>query len=275
MKRIALSAPAGDAPGAVKGAGVPPSMPPARSLTEVLVVLALPAFVVVVWAITAAVVDNLVFPGPLEAIRGLLLDLGREGYRASILTTVRLLLLSWVISVVGGALIGFGLGLSAFWSRVFATPMFAFYCVPLVTLYPVFILFLGIGEQVRVVFAIAHALPPMALLVMGATVSIDKNLLKLADALTLPWHARLTKIIIPALVPTLASGARIALGLTMIGLILAGMVSATSGLGHELVNNIANARVDRITGQIIFIVILAVVPGLLLRGVEQRVSRYQ
>jgi len=247
----------------------------ARVLTETLVVLALPAFVFVVWAIMAAIIDNVVFPGPLEAIRGLASDLGREGYRSSILTTIRLLLLSWAISVVAGALIGFGLGLSPFWSRVFATPMFAFYCVPLVTLYPVFILFLGIGEESRVAFAIAHGLPPMALLVMGATSGIDKNLLRLADALTLPWHSKVTKIIIPALVPTLASGARIALGLTMIGLILAGMVSATSGLGHELVNNIANARVARITGQIIFIVILAVIPGLFLRWLEQRLSRHR
>src|SRR5690606_16209308 len=104
------------------------------------------------------------------------------------------------------------------------------------------------------------------------TAGMDRNLLKLGDALKLPWYLKLTKIIIPALVPTLVSGARIALGLTMIGLILAGMVSATSGLGHELVNNIANARVARITGQIIFIVILAVVPGLFLRWLEQRMA---
>lgn len=274
MKKTALAA-SGETPAAAHGAAGTPSTPLARALGGTLMVIVLPAFVILIWAITAAAVDNLVFPGPLEAFQGLILDLGREGYRASILTTVRLLLLSWIISVVAGALIGFGLGLSAFWSRVFATPIFAFYCVPLVTLYPVFILFLGIGEQVRVVFAIAHALPPMALLVMSATVGIDKNLLKLADALTLPWYSKLTKIIIPALVPTLVSGARIALGLTMIGLILAGMVTATSGLGYELVNNIANARVARITGQILFIIVLAVIPGLFLRWLEQRVSRYR
>ncbi|WP_244978341.1 ABC transporter permease [Castellaniella defragrans] len=265
----------GKEPGTVACAGSAACAPLARVLDETIVVLALPAVVLLIWAVIAALVDNVVFPGPLEAIRGLMLDLGREAYRESILTTVRLLLLSWIISVAAGALIGFGLGLSAFWSRVFAAPMFACYCVPLVTLYPVFILFLGIGEQVRVVFAIAHALPPMALLVMGATAGIDRNLLRLADALTLPWHTKLTKIIIPALIPTLASGARIALGLTMIGLILAGMVSAASGLGHELVSNIANARVARITGQIMFIVILAVVPGLFLRWLERRVSRYR
>lgn len=252
-----------------------PSSPLVRVLNNVFIVLALPVLVFVAWAIIAAIVDNLVFPNPFEAIQGLIADFGREAYRTSVLTTIRLLLVSWVISVVGGALIGFGLGLSSFWSKVFATPMFAFYCIPLVTLYPVFIIFLGIGELARVVFAIAHGLPPMALLVMGATASIDRNLLRLADALKLPWYSRLTKIIIPALIPTLVSGARIAFGLTMIGLILAGMVTATSGLGHELVNNIANVRVARITGQIIFIIILAVIPGLLLRWLEQRLLRYR
>lgn len=267
MRRAALAV-----PGKSSGALASDGQALHGMLGNVLVVLALPVLVFVVWAIVAALVDNLVFPNPFEAVQGLISDFGREAYRASILTTIRLLLVSWIISVVGGALIGFGLGLSAFWSKVFATPMFAFYCIPLVTLYPVFIIFLGIGELARVVFAIAHALPPMALLVMGATANIDRNLLRLGEALKLPWYSKLAKIIIPALVPTLVSGARIALGLTMIGLILAGMVSATSGLGHELVNNIANARVARITGQIIFIVILAVIPGLFLRWLEQRVS---
>jgi len=54
------------------------------------------------------------------------------------------------------------------------------------------------------------------------------------------------------------------------------MISATSGLGHELVLNIANVRVDRITGQVLLIVVIAVIPGLLLRSLETKVtSRYK
>ncbi|MCU1546721.1 MAG: putative transporter, rane spanning protein [Homoserinimonas sp.] len=247
-----------------------------RPLAQMGTLVVLPVIIFIVWAIVATVVDSLVFPHPGQALAGLWLDLQRESYRSSILSTVTLLLIGWALAAVIGTLVGFGLGLSQFWSAVFATPLFALYSIPKVTLYPVFLIFLGIGEESSVAFAFFHGVFPMALLVMAATAAMDKNLLKLADVLVMPWHVKLRKILIPALLPTIVTALRIAFGLTLMGLILAGMFSATSGLGHELVNNIAFVRIDRIAGQVLFIVILAIIPGLTLRWLETRVTlRYQ
>ena len=45
---------------------------------------------------------------------------------------------------------------------------------------------------------------------------------------------------------------------------------------HELVLNIANVRVNRILGQLMLIIVIAVVPGFLLRALEVHVtSKYQ
>lgn len=235
--------------------------------------LVLPVVVFVIWAVVAASLNSIVFPGPVEALQGLWTDLGRANYRTSLLSTCIELLIGWALAAVVGALVGFGLGLSRFWSSVFATPLFALYSIPKVTLYPVFLLFLGIGQESRITFAFFHGVFPMALLVMAATAAMDRNLLRLADALVLPWHAKMQKILIPALLPTIVTALRTAFGLTLMGLILAGMFSASSGLGHELVNNIANVRVERITGQVLMIVVLAVVPGLTLRWLENRVTQ--
>lgn len=238
-------------------------------------ILIVPAIVVAIWWVVAIIVPSSVLPTPLESMQGLLIDLGTESYRANIATTVRLLAIAWVLSIVIGGLSGFALGLSRFWSSVFSTPLFAIYSLPLVTLYPVFLLLSGIGETTQTIFAFAHGVIPMALLVMGATQNIDKNLLRLGESLVLNRWATLRKIVIPPLIPTIVTAARMAFGLTVIGLLLAGMISAKSGLGYELVNNIANVRMSRITGQVVFIVVLAVVPGLLLRALERRMtSRY-
>lgn len=247
-----------------------------RPLPALANLLILPIVLILVWWVVAVVLDSAVFPNPLQAVQGLMVDFGREQYRESIGTTLGLLVIGLVAAAVLGVLVGFALGLSKFWAGVFATPISALYSVPLVTLYPIFLIFLGIGVESRVVFAFFHSFFPMALLVMAATASIDRNFLKLADVLVLPWHAKLRKILIPALLPTLVTALRVAFGLTLLGLLLAGMISATSGLGHELVLNIANVRVGRISGQLLFIVVIAVIPGLLLRWLETRVtSRYQ
>lgn len=96
----------------------------------------------------------------------------------------------------------------------------------------------------------------------------------LSLALLAPPASR--KIIIPALLPGLVTALRVAFGLTLLGLLLAGIISATNGLGHELVLNIANVRVNRILGQLMLIIVIAVVPGFLLRALEVHVtSKYQ
>lgn len=238
-------------------------------------VLVLPMVIFLAWAIIAVIVDSAVFPGPWQSLNRLTEDLSQPGFQESIWSTVQLLLLGWLLAVVVGTLAGFALGLSEFWSSVFSTPLFALYSIPKVTLYPVFLLFLGIGDTSRLAFAFFHGVFPIALLVMAATQSMDKNYLKLADVLVMPWYMRLRSILIPALLPSIVTALRIAFGLTLLGLILAEMFSAESGLGRELVSNVANVRIDHIAGQVVFIAFIAVIPGFALRWLEKRVtSRY-
>jgi len=110
------------------------------------------------------------------------------------------------------------------------------------------------------------------LLVMGATATLDQKLVRLGDALQLTWWQRVVKIALPALLPTVLVSLRISFGLTFLGLILAEMFSADIGLGRELVNNVANVRVEQIAGQVLFIGLLALGPVLLLLAVERRLK---
>jgi ABC-type nitrate/sulfonate/bicarbonate transport system permease component len=241
-------------------------------LRQIAVLLVVPICILVGWAVVAAVVDSLVFPGPVEAIKGLIQDLQRPEYRDSVLTSVRLLAISWVLAAVVGAVVGFALGQSQFWSKVFQTPLFALYSIPKVTLYPVFLLLLGLGEPSRIVFAFLHGVFPVALLVMGATATLDHKLVRLGDALQLSWWQRVVKIALPALLPTVLVSLRISFGLTFLGLVLAEMFSADIGLGRELVNNVANVRVEQIAGQVLFIGLLAIGPVLMLLAIERRLK---
>lgn len=109
-----------------------------RAAASVGWVLVLPIVLLVLWWMTATIVDSAVFPDPFESFAQLGRDLGNPGFQASILSTVRLLVIGWTLAVVVGTLVGFALGLSSFWSAVFATPLFALYSIPKITLYPVF-----------------------------------------------------------------------------------------------------------------------------------------
>src|SRR5674476_392378 len=114
-----------------------------RMLAGLARLLVVPIIVFALWALAADILESSVFPGPIESMQGLGVDLGRESFRASIFATLRSLTIAWLLAAVVGTLGGFLLGLSTFWSRVFETPLFALYSIPKVTLYPVFLLFLG------------------------------------------------------------------------------------------------------------------------------------
>ena len=247
-----------------------------RWLKQLAILMALPIILIILWQIWAWVSPSIVFPSPLESLRSIASDFGRKSYWNNVHVTVQLVLMSWAIAVGAGVLLGFVLGLSRFWSGVFETPMFAIYSMPLVTLYPVFILLLGIGAVSRVAFAVAHGLFPVALLVMGAVRDIDRNLLKLSDVLVVPWHFKIMKIIVPSLISPVVTAIRLSFGLVTIGMLLAEMISSDVGIGYELIQNVEQVRLQNIVGQVAVIVVIAIVPGLILRWLEERTtSRYQ
>lgn len=238
-----------------------------------LVLLVLPAVLMTTWAVTAAVVDSLVFPGPLDSIRGLAEDLGNPRYLSNLLATGKLLLIAFALSAVVGATVGFIIGVLSFWHRVLETLLYSIYSIPKITLYPIFLLFLGIGDISRVSFAFFHGVFPMMLMVMGATAHLDRTYLRLAAATQLTWWHLARKILLPALLPTVVTALRLSFGLTLLGLILAEMFSSSTGVGYELVRNVAQLRIDHIAGQVLLLAALAVWPSALLRWVEVRVHR--
>lgn len=237
--------------------------------------IALAAVVVAAWWIVAALADSSVFPTPSESMQSLAEDLGRPRFIDSIVSSVRVLAIAFVAAGMVGALLGMLLGLSSFWSAVVLPVVYAFNSIPKITLYPIFLLFLGIGDFSRGTFAFVSGVLPMFLIVVEATAAVQRLHLKLAASLNLGWFRLLVHIVVPSVLPALVSALRLTFGLTFLGLLLAEMFSGSSGLGFEILRNVALARMENILGEVILIAVMALIPTLLLQGLEKRVtSRY-
>lgn len=236
----------------------------------------LAAALVVTWTFTAALADSAVYPGPLSALASLRSDLSDSRFLGSVADTARVLALSYVAATAAGAIGGMLLGLSAFWSRAILPIVYALNSVPKIVLYPIFLLFLGIGDPSRGAFAFVSGALPMFLIMVEATAGVSRLHLKMAASLGMSRWTLLRRIVAPSVLPSLASGMRLCFGLTLIGLLLAEMFSGSSGLGYELLRNLSLARVENIIGQVILIGFLALVPTLTLQLLELRVrNRYE
>lgn len=227
--------------------------------------------VLVGWHAAAVALDSAVFPTPVEAAGTLVTDLGSGSFLASLLETLALLVVSYGLAVVVGSVLGFLVGLSTFWSDALSPLIYAVYSIPKITLYPLFLVFLGLGEVSRAGFAFLHGVIPMMLIILGATTGVDRTHLKLAASLRLSTPRVIRQIVIPSVVPSAVTGMRLTFGLTFLGLLIAELLGGSAGLGGELLRNVQLVRMGHIVGEVVLIAIIALVPTMLLLRLERRV----
>jgi len=236
---------------------------------------AFPATLVLVWWLVAASVDSAVLNDPLEAFGQILASLQSPRYLESLLVTAQTVAIAYIGAVLAGSLVGFALGLSTFWRNALGPLVQAIYSIPKITVFPLFLVFLGLSLTSRIAFAFVHGFFPIVIIIMGATANLRMNeiYLKLGASLKMS-HLQLVRIVLlPAVLPSFLTAARLGFGLTFLGAILAEMFSSNGGLGHELIRNMYDVRVDRILAQVVLIAIIAIIPNAVLRMVEVRISR--
>ncbi|MQA98565.1 MAG: ABC transporter permease subunit [Streptosporangiales bacterium] len=225
------------------------------------------------WTIAAAALNSSVFPGPGQTVDRLLLNLDATRFQESTADTLLRLSVSWLLVVAVGGAIGFLIGLSRFWTDVFSPVVYAVYSIPKIVLFPLFLVFLGLGEASQIGFAFFSGVIPMVLMTLNATAGTPLAPLKLAASLRMGTWPVVRTVVLPAALPAIATALRLTFGLTFLGLIIAEMFTGVSGLGYELLRNVVLAQMEDIVGGVLLIALIAVAPTTLLRVLEMRVAR--
>jgi NitT/TauT family transport system permease protein len=102
-------------------------------------------------------------------------------------------------------------------------------------LLPVFLLLLGIGEVSKVSIVVYACAWPLLLNTISAVRQVDPLLVKSARTMGATSRQLFLKVILPASVPTIFVGIRLAAASAMLVLIAAEMVGAKAGLGYLII----------------------------------------
>ncbi len=144
--------------------------------------------------------------------------------------------------------------------------------VPLALL-PVFTLILGIGEtSAMVVYASTW---PILLSTVSAVRTVDPLLVKAARSIGLCSVRLFAKVILPASVPTIFTGIRLAAAHSILVLIAAEMVGAKGGLGYFVNAAEFNFQIPEMYAGILTLALLGLVVNLALVRVESRLSAWR
>lgn len=142
-------------------------------------------------------------------------------------------------------------------------------------LLPVFILLLGIGQTSKFVFIGYSCLFPILLNTISAVATVDPLLVKSARALGFHQVRIFQKVVLPASVPQIFTGIRLAGGYALLVLIAAEFVGANSGLGFLITNSEQNFQTPMMYAAIITVSGIGVLLNLVLLQIERRVSTWR
>jgi sulfonate transport system permease protein len=144
------------------------------------------------------------------------------------------LLLGFSLGGVAGVLLGALLATSR-QAQIYLRPTFhVLRQVPTLSLIPMFILLFGIGETLKIVIIVKSTIFPVAVATLEGVGNIPRDYRDVGQAFRLgPW-AQFRRILFPATVPALLTGARIALGRSWMVLVAVELLAADSGIGQMM-----------------------------------------
>ena len=190
----------------------------------------------------------------------------------AMLLTLRDIAVSAAIAVIGGFAAGLVLHRARFLRRGVEPFLTSYYAVPTFIFYPVLIVVLGAGRAPIIAIAVALAIVAM----IGATLTgldrLPRVLDKTARVLRLsPWR-RAVRLQLPAVLPYLFTGMKLAVSYAFIGVIASELILSGDGIGYYIAyayNNFDNATMY---GLILFVVIVVTAVNMLLDFVDRRLQ---
>jgi NitT/TauT family transport system permease protein len=142
-------------------------------------------------------------------------------------------------------------------------------------LMPVFVLILGLGETSKITIILYSCTWPILLNTISGVRTVDPLLIKSARSLGLSSPRLFQKVILPAAVPTIFTGIRLAGTYSILILIAAEMVGAKAGLGYLINYSQFNFQIPQMYAGIVTISLIGLFINLGLQALERRFSRWR
>jgi NitT/TauT family transport system permease protein len=200
-----------------------------RLLQLVTVAVALGA-----WEVAARIgwVDPLFVPAP-SAVALALVQVGGPalaGLGDTLVKTATAYLLSVGLGIAAGVVIG-----SVRLLRDVLSPfVIALYGIPKILVLPWIVLLLGYGTTPAVFYGALHGLFPVIVLVVGAVRDVDRTLITVARSLGATTWQLYWKVLLPAIVPSVLAGMRLAIVFCLLGVLVVEMFAGVRGMGHVM-----------------------------------------
>ncbi|MCW4460006.1 ABC transporter permease [Microbacterium sp. MPKO10] len=223
----------------------------------------------VVWYVASLIVPNPMFISDPIAVWDQLVEWIVDGtivFHTWI--TVQEVALGYVIGVLTGAVAGFILASIHLIYSVFEPFMMALYSIPKVALAPLFIVWFGIGIDMKIILAAVSVFFLVFLNTAAGVREVERGLI---DAVRLMGGTKRDvafKVVLPASMAGLLTGLKVSIPYALIGAVIGELVASNRGLGYLINDSASQFNTAGVFAAVAVLTVLA----MLLNGVVALIS---
>ncbi|MET7246250.1 ABC transporter permease [Methylobacterium sp. EM32] len=249
--------------------------PPGPALPPSAVRLLLGAGILVLWEALPrlGLVPELFLPPLSQTLAAMAGSAG--DYAAHLLLSLRAIGIAMLAACGLGIGLGLLVGSIAPLRRTVQPLASGLYAVPLVILYPLFTAWFGIGPQSKIVFASLYGLLPCLLGTMAGIQTIDRQYLTIARSMRASRLQTITRVLLPAALPTVLSSFRVGGALVIVGVVVAEMLTSSEGIGYLISRYRTLLDSPHVFAGILLVVLLVFLFGALVGQIEHRTAHWR
>ena len=191
-------------------------------------------FFLVVWEIYGRETDPILFTYPTAVVEAFFKLLASGELLRQAAVSLGALAAGFGLSLILGVGLGLAMGRSRLAEAIFEPHVNALYATPQVALTPLFMMWFGLGFAVKVAVVFLFAFFPILINTASGAKNVSASIVEVGRAYQASRRQIMFKIVFPAALPFIMAGVRIAVGRGLVGMIVAELFTAITGLGAML-----------------------------------------
>ena len=181
------------------------------------------------------------------------------------------IVVAWTLGIVLGVVVGSSHALAIATAPVLSS----IFAIPLIILYPLLMVWLGIGPLSKVVFGVLSGFFPIALNTIDGVRAIDRRYLAFARSVGATRLQTYARIVFPLALPAIVSGLRVGTGLVVIGVVVTEMLASLGGVGFWISYHRTLFNTGHVYFGMVLALLLAVAVNIGLTRLDRRIGLWR
>jgi ABC-type nitrate/sulfonate/bicarbonate transport system permease component len=236
--------------------------------TSVVVVLSL-------WEIFGRQVNPLFLSYPSAIARAFFQLLGAGEFERQALGSLQVFAVGLIAALILGIALGLLMGRYRLAEYILDPYVYALDATPRVALIPLLLLWFGLGTSSKIAIVFLSGLFPVLMNTFAGVRTVSAQLVDIGRAYGAREGKIFTTIILPAALPFVMAGVRLAVGRALIGIITAEMFTAVTGLGALLIRYSSALATDKFFVPVILLALLGVFLSSAVEKLQKRLAPWK